>query len=114
MNVAINSDTLDTLADAIASKSSESTPMTLDEMIAAVNNIVVGGGGMNKQIYYGPASVKNNGYIASSATLTVAVTGTYTISWTAWRSSSQGTMGTNLYNKLEQISRLLLVLMVNV
>lgn len=58
---------------------------------------VSGGGGMNKQIYYGPANVKNNGYIASSAKLTVATTGTYKVSWTAWRSSSQGTMGTNLY-----------------
>ena len=56
-----------------------------------------GGTGMNKQIYYGPANVKNNGYIASSATLTVATTGTYKVSWTAWRSSSSGTMGTNLY-----------------
>lgn len=61
-------------------------------------NVSGGGGtGMNKQIYYGPASVKNNGYIASSATLTVATTGTYKVSWTAWRSSSNGTMGTNLY-----------------
>lgn len=58
---------------------------------------VSGGSGMNKQIYYGPASVKNNGYTASSATLTVATSGTYKVSWTAWRSSSTGTMGTNLY-----------------
>ena len=58
---------------------------------------VSGGGGMNKQIYYGPANVKNNGYIASSATLKVATTGTYKVSWTAWRSSSSGTMGTNLH-----------------
>lgn len=64
---------------------------------ATVSVSVSGSGGMNKQIYYGPANVKNNGYIASSATLTVAKTGTYTVSWTAWRSSSQGTMGTNLY-----------------
>lgn len=56
-----------------------------------------GSGGMNKQIYYGYASVKNNGYTASSATITVAVTGTYKVSWVAWRSSSQGTMGTNLH-----------------
>ena len=56
-----------------------------------------GGGGMNKQIYYGYASVKNNGYTSSSATLTVATTGTYKVSWVAWRSSSSGTMGTNLY-----------------
>lgn len=65
--------------------------------LAQVVVSVSGGGGMNKQIYYGPANVKNNGYTASSATLTVATTGTYKVSWTAWRSSSQGTMGTNLY-----------------
>lgn len=60
-------------------------------------DVSVSGGGMNKQIYYGPANVKNNGYIASSAELTVATTGKYKVSWTAWRSSSTGTMGTNLY-----------------
>lgn len=54
-------------------------------------------GGMNKQIYYGPANVKNNGYIASNAKLTVEKTGTYKVSWVAWRSSSSGTMGTNLH-----------------
>ena len=64
---------------------------------ATVTVNVSGSGGMNKQIYYGPANVKNNGYIASNATLTVAKTGTYTVSWVAWRSSSSGTMGTNLH-----------------
>lgn len=34
---------------------------------------------------------------ATAVTLTVAVTGTYHVSWTAWRSSSSGTMGTNLH-----------------
>lgn len=67
------------------------------DCVTSVTGTYTGGGGMNKQIYYGPANVKNNGYTASSATLTVAKTGTYKVSWTAWRSSSQGTMGTNLY-----------------
>ena len=58
---------------------------------------VSGGGGMNKQIYYGYAQRTGNGYASTSATLTVAVTGTYKVSWTAWRSSSSGTMGTNLH-----------------
>ena len=58
---------------------------------------VSGGGGMNKQIYQGYAQRTGNGYAATSATLTVAVTGTYKVSWTAWRSSSSGTMGTNLH-----------------
>lgn len=64
---------------------------------ALVDVAVPSTGGMNKQIYYGPANVKNNGYIASNATLTVEKTGTYTVSWVAWRSSSSGTMGTNLH-----------------
>lgn len=38
-----------------------------------------------------------NSYGATNLTLTVAKTGTYNISWQAWRSSSSGTMGTNLH-----------------
>lgn len=56
-----------------------------------------GGGGMNWQAYLGTATRTANSYGATSVTLTVAKTGTYTVSWTAWRSSSQGTMGTNLH-----------------
>lgn len=56
-----------------------------------------GGGGMNLQVNSGAASVRTNGYTSTGITLTVAKDGTYTVSWTAWRSSSQGTMGTNLY-----------------
>lgn len=56
-----------------------------------------GGGGKNIQVNNGSASVHTNGYTATGHKLTVAVTGTYTVSWTAWRSSSSGTMGTNLH-----------------
>ena len=52
---------------------------------------------MNVQVYNGYASRKANSYGATSVTLTVAKTGTYTISWVAWRSSNSGTMGTNLH-----------------
>lgn len=38
-----------------------------------------------------------NSYGDTGLTLTVAKTGTYTVTWTAWRGSSSGTMGTNLY-----------------
>jgi len=58
---------------------------------------VSGSSGMNKQIYYGSATRKANSYGATSVTLTVAVSGTYKVSWTAWRGSSSGTMGTNLH-----------------
>ena len=53
--------------------------------------------GKNIQVYSGYASRKANSYGATSVTLTVAKTGTYKISWIAWRSSSSGTMGTNLH-----------------
>ena len=52
---------------------------------------------MNIQAWVGRASRTANSYGATTATLTVAVTGTYTVSWSAWRSSSSGTMGTNLH-----------------
>ena len=58
-----------------------------------------GGGGSSKNIqaYIGYAQRTANSYGATSVTLTVAKTGTYKISWIAWRSSSSGTMGTNLH-----------------
>lgn len=54
-------------------------------------------GGMNVQAYTGYASRTANSYGATDVTLTVAKTGTYTVSWCAWRGSSSGTMGTNLH-----------------
>lgn len=56
-----------------------------------------GGGGKNIQVNSDAASVKRNGYTETDISLTVKKTGTYTVSWTAWRSSSSGTMGTNLH-----------------
>lgn len=56
-----------------------------------------GGGGKNIQAYIGYASRTANSYGATSVTLTVAKTGTYKVSWMAWRGSSSGTMGTNLH-----------------
>lgn len=58
---------------------------------------VQGSTGMNVQIYFGYATRKANSYGATDVTLTVAKTGTYKVSWIAWRSSSSGTMGTNLH-----------------
>ena len=56
-----------------------------------------GGSSKNVQAYLGRASRTANSYGATSVTLTVAKTGIYNISWCAWRSSSSGTMGTNLH-----------------
>lgn len=58
---------------------------------------VSGGSSKNIQVNSGSASVRTNGYTSTGLSLTVAKTGTYKVSWTAWRSSSSGTMGTNLH-----------------
>ena len=59
----------------------------------------VSGGGSSKAIYVysGVAERKANSYGATDASVTVTKAGTYNISFMATRSSSQGTMGTNLY-----------------
>lgn len=67
------------------------------DRVLSVTGTYSGGSSMNMQAYLGTASRTANSYGATSVTLTVAKTGTYTVSWTAWRSSSSGTMGTNLY-----------------
>lgn len=56
-----------------------------------------GGSGKNIQVYSGYKSRTANSYGSTGITLTVAKTGTYNVSWVAWRSSSSGTMGTNLH-----------------
>lgn len=58
---------------------------------------VSGGTSKNVQAYIGYASRTANSYGATTVTLTVAKAGTYKVSWTAWRGSSSGTMGTNLH-----------------
>ena len=58
---------------------------------------VSGGGGKNVQYVMGSASARTNGYTSTGMSITVAKAGTYKVSWVGWRSSSQGTMGTNLY-----------------
>lgn len=65
--------------------------------IFGVTGTYSGGSSKNIQVNSGSNSVRTNGYTSTGHTLTVAKTGTYKVSWTAWRSSSQGAMGTNLY-----------------
>lgn len=60
-------------------------------------NVSGGGSTKNIQVNSGSASVRTNGYTSTGLSLTVSKTGTYKVSWTAWRSSSSGTMGTNLH-----------------
>lgn len=58
---------------------------------------VSGGSSKNVQYVMGSKSVRTNGYTSTGMSITVAKAGTYNVSWVGWRSSSQGTMGTNLY-----------------
>lgn len=69
------------------------------DRILSVTGTYTGSGGSDKnvQIYFGYASRTANSYGATTVTLTVAKAGTYKVSWTAWRGSSSGTMGTNLH-----------------
>lgn len=66
--------------------------------VASVTGTYSGGGSSkNVQIYFGQDTRTANSYGATAVKLTVAKAGTYKVSWTAWRSSSSGTMGTNLH-----------------
>lgn len=56
-----------------------------------------GGGGMNVQYYIGADYARATSYTATDVTLTVSTTGTYTVSWVGWRSTSSGTSGSQLY-----------------
>ena len=66
-------------------------------LASVVVNVSGGGGGKNIQVYSGYASRTANSYGATNCKITVAKTGTYKVTWMAWRSSSSGTMGTNLH-----------------
>lgn len=56
-----------------------------------------GGGGNSVQAYIGTASVSATSYTATAVKLTVASSGTYTVSWMGWRSTNSGTSGSQLY-----------------
>ncbi len=53
--------------------------------------------GMNKQFYIGTDEVVGTSYQATDLSITVAVTGTYKVSWDACRNTTSGTSGTQLY-----------------
>ena len=68
-----------------------------DRVLSVTGTYSGGGSGKNVQVYSGYATRQANSYGATDVTLTVSKTGTYKVTWMAWRSSSQGTMGTNLH-----------------
>lgn len=62
-----------------------------------VNVPTSGGSGKNNQAYHGYATVTATSYTATAVSLTVAKTGTYTVSWCGWRNTNSGTSGSQLY-----------------
>ena len=58
---------------------------------------VSGGGGKAIQVNSSAGSVRTTSYSSTGVSITVAKAGTYNVSWMGWKSSSSGTMGTNLY-----------------
>lgn len=56
-----------------------------------------GGGGMNVQAYHGMDYARATSYTATDVTLTVAVSGTYKVSWMGFRNTSSSTSGSQLY-----------------
>lgn len=65
--------------------------------LASVIVNVSGGGGKNVQGYHGMDYARATSYTATSVTLTVAVSGTYTVSWMGFRNTTSGTSGSQLY-----------------
>ena len=55
------------------------------------------GGGMNVQGYMGMDYARASSYTATDVTLTVAKTGTYSVSWMGFRNTTSGTSGSQLY-----------------
>lgn len=54
-------------------------------------------GGNNVQGYMGMDYVRASSYTATDVTLTVAKTGTYSVSWMGFRNTTSGTSGSQLY-----------------
>ena len=70
---------------------------TDSDCVTKITGTYSGGSSKNIQVNQSGGNVRTNGYTSTGVSITVAKAGTYKVTWTAWRSSSQGTMGTNLY-----------------
>lgn len=86
----------DTLTDASQLASGIKAHTRSGVVITGTNS---GGGGSakNVQCYQGYATVAATSYTDTAVKLTVAKTGTYTVSWSGWRSTNSGTNGSQLY-----------------
>jgi hypothetical protein len=65
--------------------------------IDGIPSTYIGSGVKRVQTHIGTGSAHSTAYTATAVTLTVAKTGTYNVSWDAWRTTTSGTSGSKLY-----------------
>lgn len=75
----------------------ENDTYDVTDIAEVVVDVPSSGGGMNWQIDNTNHRIASSSYTDTGASLTVAVTGTYNVYWTGFRSSTSGTNGSQLY-----------------
>lgn len=65
--------------------------------INAIPSSYIGSGVKRVQTYLGTDSKASSAYTATAVSLTVAKTGTYSVGWDVWRTTTEGTTGSRLY-----------------
>lgn len=85
--------------DCVGSKDITANGNNIDvKGLESVNvNVPSSGGGMNVQAYHGTGQAKTTSYSSTGVSLTVKTSGTYKVSWMAYRNTTSGTNGTQLY-----------------
>lgn len=87
------------IANAVRQKGGTTDQLSFPHGISqAIGSIPTDKSGMNKQICFASGTVNSTkATTVSGVRITVEKTGTYTVSWTAWRNRNTGTHGTQLY-----------------
>lgn len=85
--------------DCVGSKDITANGSNIDvKGLETVNvNVPSSGGGMNVQAYHGTGQSKTTSYSSTGVSISVKASGTYKVSWTAYRNTTSGTNGTQLY-----------------
>lgn len=96
--VLVTESCLEDIAWEIRQKNGESTLYKPYEMAAAIEALPSGGSSKNAQIVQQSSlRLMSTTYIKACGDITVAKTGTYDVYWTAYRTNTSGTWGTQLY-----------------
>ena len=78
----------------------ENNTYDVTNLASVIVNVPTSGGtdtSLNTQVSLTHGSVKTTTYTATGVKLTIAKTGTYTVTWIGWRNNSGNTAGTQLY-----------------